>query len=92
MKLLILYRPNDEHTSEVESFVRDFQRQFYEAGKKVEMVSMDSREGVAHATLYDIMQFPAILAVENDGVLINAWLGLPLPLMNDVAGYAQAGR
>lgn len=88
MKLLILYRPNSEHATEVESFVRDFQRQFYEAGKKIEMVSMDSREGVAHASLYDIMQFPAILAIENDGTLINAWLGRPLPLMNDVAGYA----
>lgn len=92
MKLLILYRPNSEYASEVEAFVRDFQRQFYEAGKKIEMVSMDSREGVSKSELYDIMQFPAILAVQNDGTLINVWLGLPLPLMNDVAGYAQAGR
>lgn len=72
--------------------MRDFQRQFFDAGKKVEMVSMDSRDGVAKAELYGIMQFPTLLAVENDGSLLNAWIGLPLPLMNDVAGYAQAGR
>ncbi|HZM64099.1 MAG TPA: hypothetical protein VFB59_03120 [Candidatus Saccharimonadales bacterium] len=92
MKLVILYRPNSEHASEVEAFVRDFQRQFFEAGKKIEMISIDSREGVAKSELYGIMQFPCILAVENNGALINAWVGLPLPLMNDVAGYAQAGR
>lgn len=92
MKLLILYRPNSEHATAVESFVRDFQKQFFEAGKKVEMVSVDSREGVAQASLYDIMQFPAILALANDGSLINSWLGFPLPIMNDVAGYAQSGR
>ena len=92
MKLVVLYRPNSEHASEVEAFVRDFQRQFFEAGKKVEIISADSREGVAQASMYDVMQFPAILALANDGSMLNAWVGMPLPLMNDVAGYAQAGR
>lgn len=92
MKVVILYRPNSEHASEVEAYVRDFQRQFVEAGQKIEMVSMDSREGVAQASLYDIMQFPAILAVANDGSILNAWIGMPLPLMNDIAGYAISGR
>ena len=58
----------------------------------MELVSMESREGVTKAELYDVMQFPAILAVANDGSLINSWIGMPLPLMNDVAGYAQSGR
>lgn len=92
MKLLIFYRPNAEYATDVEAFVRDFQRQFLESGKKVELVSIDSREGVSQASLYGIMQFPAILAVANDGSMLNSWLGMPLPLMNDVAGYAQAGR
>lgn len=92
MKLVILYRPNSEHARDVESFVRDFQRQFYEAGKEVEMVSMESREGTTKAELYDILQFPAILALANDGSVLSSWVGLPLPLMNDVAGYAHLGR
>jgi len=89
VKLVILYRPNSEYATEVESFVRDFQRQFYEAGKKIEMVSTESREGATKAELYDILQFPAILALANDGSVLNAWIGMPLPLMNDVAGYMQ---
>lgn len=92
MKLLILYRPNSEHASEIEAYVRDFQRRFYEAGKKIEMMSMESREGVIKAELYDVLQFPAILALSDDGSVLSSWVGMPLPLMNDVAGYAQAGR
>lgn len=87
MKLLILYRPNSEYAREVESFVRDFQRQF-EAGRKTELISMDTREGVEVAALYDILEFPAILALADNGLILNSWVGMPLPLMNDVAGYA----
>jgi hypothetical protein len=87
VKLLILYRPNSEHASEIESFVRDFQRR-YEAGNKIEMMSVDTREGTAEASLYDIFSFPAILALADNGSVLNAWIGMPLPLMNDVAGYA----
>ena len=92
MKVVILYRPNAEFASEVEAYVQDFQKRFFEAGKRIEMVSVDSREGVSQAELYDIMQFPAILAVANDGSILNSWVGMPLPLMNDIAGYALSGR
>ena len=89
MKLLILYRPNSEHEAQVESFVRDFQRR-YEAGRKIEMVSLNTRDGAATASLYDVVSYPAILVIRNDGSLANLWQGLPMPLMDEVAGYAQS--
>lgn len=89
MKLLILYRPNSEHARDIEEFVREFSRRF-ESGKKIELLSMDTRDGVAEASLYDIFSFPAILALADNGSILNSWVGLPLPLMNDVAGYAYA--
>lgn len=84
MKLLILYRPNSEHERRIEMFVRDFQR--LHPGKKIEMLSMNSRDGVATASIYDIFEFPAILALADNGSVLHSWTG-PLPLMNDVAGY-----
>lgn len=86
MKLLVLYRPNSEHATEVEAFVRDFSHG-YEAGKRVELLSLDTREGAATASLYDIVSYPAILALANDGAVLNLWQGKPLPLMNELAGY-----
>jgi len=87
VKLLVLYRPDSEHSTDVESFVRDFQRQ-YELGRKVELLSLNTRDGAATASLYDVTTYPAILALGNDGSVLNMWQGMPMPLMDEVAGYA----
>jgi len=87
VKLLILYRPESEHSTETESFVRDFQRG-YEVGQRVELVSLSTRDGAATASLYDITAYPAILALADNGSVINIWQGRPLPLMQEVASYA----
>jgi hypothetical protein len=89
VKLLVLYRPNAEHATEVESFVRDFQRR-YEVGRKLEMVSINTRDGAATASLYDIVAYPAILVLGDDGSLVSFWQGMPLPLMDEVAGFARS--
>lgn len=89
MKLLVLYRPNSEHETEVESYVRDFQRR-YEVGRKIEMVSMNTRDGAATASLYDVVSYPAILVLADDGSMVSYWQGMPLPLMDEVAGYAHS--
>lgn len=89
MKVLILYRPNSEHATTVETFVRDFQHQ-HDIGKKMELVSVNTRDGSATAALYDVWAFPTILAVGDDGRVLNLWQGEPLPLMDEVAGYVFA--
>ena len=72
----------------IESFVRDFQRR-YETGRKIEMQSIDTREGSSNASIYDVVSYPAILALADDGSVLNMWQG-DLPLMDEVAGYAYA--
>lgn len=89
MKVLILYRPNSEHATVVESFVRDFQHQ-HDMGNRVDLVSINTREGSATAALYDIWQFPTIMAVGDDGRMLNMWQGEPLPLMDEVIGYVYS--
>lgn len=86
MKVLILYRPNSEHATSVETFVRDFEHR-HDLGKKLELISVNTRDGSATAALYDIWAFPSVLAVADDGRMINVWQGQPLPLMDEVAGY-----
>lgn len=88
MKLLIFYRPNSEHARSVETFIHDFQAQ-YPLDAKLKIMSLDTRDGAATATLYDVVQYPAFLAVADDGILIRSWEGQMLPLMSDVAGYLR---
>lgn len=85
----MLYRPNSEHSSAAESFVRDFQRQ-RDVGIKMELVSVNTRDGAAMASLYDILSFPSVLALSDSGSYLNAWVGPSLPLMDEVAGYMYA--
>ena len=86
MKVLILYQPRSEHASDVESFVRDFKLR-HEASR-IELVDVDGREGIATATLYDVMSYPTILALRDDGSVLHSWEGSMLPLMDEVAYYA----
>ncbi|HKU18311.1 MAG TPA: hypothetical protein VJP80_03470 [Candidatus Saccharimonadales bacterium] len=83
MKLVILYRPNSEHATDVETFARDFQRQ-HDLGSKLELQSVSTRDGAALASLYDVMSYPTILALADNGSVLSMWQGQPLPLKDEV--------
>jgi hypothetical protein len=86
VRLLILYRPNSEHSARIEEFAHDFQSR-HNIGKKLELLSLSTRDGAATASLYDVVAYPAILVLADDGSVLNSWEGDSLPLMDEVAGY-----
>lgn len=86
MKLLILYRPNSEHGRLIEEFIHEYQARHQ--SDRLEVMSIDTREGSATATLYDVVQYPAILVLQTDGYVQKIWQGDRLPLMDEVASYA----
>lgn len=85
MKVVILYRPNSEHGRVVDDFIRDYKNRHEEG--KLEVLDVDSRDGSSTASLYGVMQYPAILALRNDGSELHAWEGSTLPMMDEVAYY-----
>ncbi len=88
MKVLVIYRPNSEQARSVEEFIRDFQRRYDHY--RIEVVSIDSRDGSATASLYDILQHPAILVMTDTGSVQQSWIGDALPRIDDVVAYARA--
>ena len=88
MKVLVLYRPNSEHGRLVEEFIHDFQQRYQDA--RLEVLNIDTRDGSATASLYDVMRYPAILVVQGDGYLQKSWEGDHLPLMDELVSYAHA--
>ena len=88
MKVLVLYRPNSEHGRRVEDFIRDYQRAGHSG--TIEALNIDTREGSATASLYDVMQYPTILVARQDGSIVRSWQGDTLPLQNEIAAYAFA--
>lgn len=88
MKVLVLYRPNSEHERRVLDFVRDFERQ---TSKALEMVSLDTVDGASKARVYDITQYPAVMALDDNGSVLKLWMGEHLPLINEVSAFARDG-
>ena len=89
MKTLMLYRPNSEHGRLVDEFIRNF-NQRSDSRHSIELINVDTRAGDATATLYDVMQYPAILVTQNDGALQKSWEGGMLPLVDEVIAYTRA--
>ncbi|HEU5187270.1 MAG TPA: hypothetical protein VFT87_02080 [Candidatus Saccharimonadales bacterium] len=89
MKTYILYRPISEHATKVEEYLRDFKAQ---TGKDIPMLDVDSPEGAEVCTLYDIVQYPAILATDNEGRVQNIWVGDNLPTISEVSYYVGDER
>jgi len=88
MKVLVLYRPASEYSRIVEEFVHNLQSRFEQL--RLEVLDYDSRDGNATASLYDVMQHPAVLVVQEDGSLQKSWVGDSLPMIDEVVGYARA--
>jgi hypothetical protein len=86
MKVVVLYRPNSEHERSVIEFAREFERR---TGHKLGMISLDTLDGDNTARLYDITEYPAVLASTDDGALQKVWQGERLPLMNEVSFYTS---
>jgi hypothetical protein len=89
MKVVILYRPNSEHGRVIEEFVHDYQR--WHRDDRLELLNIDTRDGSATASLYDVMQYPAIMVLRTDGYVQKLWQGEALPMMDEVASYARGG-
>ena len=87
MRVAVLYRSNSEQERPVMEFEREFE---HRTGRSLNLLDLNTRDGAAMATLYDIMQYPAVLAMSNDGSLLQLWQGDNLPLMNEVMYYSQS--
>lgn len=86
MKVVILYRPNSEQARIAEEFAHDIGRQ---QNVQPQLVDIDTPEGSALQSLYDITSYPAVIVTREDGQLIQLWTGVPLPLMQEVAAFAR---
>lgn len=86
--MLVIYRQRSEHRQTVEEFIRQFKAQHPDA--KMEILDVDQREGIATASLYDIIRYPAILALRDDGSAVQVWQGTEeMPRLDDVIYYAS---
>lgn len=86
MKAYVVFKQESDHARAVTDFLRDFESR---TGKTLELVDPESASGSSFCETYDIMQYPTIIATDNNGTLQNEWIGLPLPMIDEVSYYAE---
>lgn len=87
MKALALYHPNSEHSRSFEEYIGRLNEH---AQNTVDLLSLETREGAATASLYDVVQYPAIIVVDEQGRAQKQWQGSEVPLIDEIMGYLAA--
>lgn len=85
MRAIIIYKEDSEHGRTVTDYLRDFTRQ---TGRTLETIDPDTKEGADFCRAYDIVEYPSVIALSDNGQLQNFWKGLPLPTIAEVSYYA----
>lgn len=84
MKAIVIYKDESDHAREVMDYLRDFKRQ---TGHDLQTMDPDTPDGADFCRAYDIVEYPTIIAVSDDGRMQNLWRGRPLPTISEVSYY-----
>jgi len=83
--VVVITKENTDYARAVDTFITDFARQ---TGRELEVLDPDSSEGSSFCRTYDIVEYPSIIALGNDGQMQNLWAGTMLPTISEVSYYA----
>ena len=82
MRVVCVYKDNQDYTRMVDEWLADFYRQ---TGHQIETIDPDI--DISFCEAYDIVEYPTILAIDNSGAILSIWRGQTLPLFNEVLYY-----
>lgn len=86
MRVVIIWRDETDYARSVIDWLTEFKRR---TGREPESVSPDTPEGESICRTYDVVEYPTILAFDNEGKLLQEWRGIypSLPRIDDVNFY-----
>lgn len=84
MKAVIVYKNESDHARAVLDYLRDFERQ---TGRVIETIDPESLAGIDFCRVYDVVEYPTVVATTDEGLALNSWRGLPLPTIGEVSYY-----
>lgn len=85
MGVVVVYKSSSEHAGAVVEFLHDFEKR---TTRQIETIDPSSATGAEFCRLYDVVEYPSVVATSNDGQLLHMWRGLPMPLIDEVSYYA----
>ena len=82
MRVVCIFRDNQDYSRTVTEWLENFRRQ---TGREIEIMNPD--ENSSFCETYDVVEYPTILALGNNGEVRASWRGRDLPLINEVLYY-----
>lgn len=82
MRVVCIYRDNEEYSRDVTEWLENLRRQ---TGRELETMDPDQNPGFCEA--YDIVEYPTIIAIGDNGEVQSVWRGRKLPLINEILYY-----
>ncbi|MBR2864396.1 hypothetical protein IKG12_01890 [Candidatus Saccharibacteria bacterium] len=88
MRVVIVWNEQTDYAREVRDWMQDFS---HDTGgtKEIESLDPETVAGEDFAKVYDIVQYPTIVALDNSGKVLQMWKGTPLPQIEQVAVWAE---
>ena len=84
MRVVVIYKEESDYAREVTDYLRDFTRQ---TSHELETMNPDTLVGIDFCRTYDIVEYPTVIALSDNGSLQNMWRGRPLPTISEVSYY-----
>jgi len=84
VRTIVIYKDQTDYAREVSDYLNDFMRQ---TGHELETLDPETKDGADFCRAYDIVEYPSVVALSDDGALQNLWRGLPLPTISEVSYY-----
>ncbi len=82
MRLVVVWRRETDYGRDLEAWIREFERR---TRQEVENVNPESPEGEQFARAYGVVEYPTILALDDQGVQLAEWRGTLFPTFDEVA-------
>ncbi len=88
MRVVVIYKRATDYGREVEEWIHELRAR--DTSNIVQEVNPETRDGESMAQAYEIMQYPTIMALDDQGRVLSSWTGLPLPRLDEVSYYLTA--
>lgn len=85
MRTVCIWRDDEDYSRAMTEWIWGFE---HRTGREIESISPDTREGESLCNAYDIVEYPTILVLRDDGSVVASWRGRNLPLFDEVAYWA----
>lgn len=82
MRIVCVWREHSDYARMMEEWLQEFERR---TGQEIESLDPDTRDGESFCRAYDIVEYPTLVAVDDNGGALAMWRGKSLPTFDEVA-------